>query len=64
MKVCVVPENGAVEKTGILEVGDVLSSINGEGTTGKDFYEIMEMVWRMKDAYSSRGGGDAGERWG
>ena len=52
--VCEIPEDGAAGRTGLLEVGDVLLSIDGEGTTGKGFDEIMEMVWRTKDAYSVR----------
>ena len=34
-------------------------NIDGEGTTGKGFDKIMEMFWRMKDVYSSGGGGGA-----
>ena len=38
-------------------MGDLRLSIEEEGTTGNSFDEIMEIVWRMKDACSSGGGG-------
>ena len=53
-----VPEDDAVGKTNMLEVGDVLSSIDGEGIMGECFDKIMQMVWRTKDVYSS-----GGKRW-
>jgi len=63
--VCEIPEDGAAGKTGLLEVGDVLLSIDGEGrdvlrsvddesTGGKSFVEIMRLIERAEDSSNAR----------